>query len=209
MYTGIIQDTAKIVNVIPKNGLTTFIVKFSDFLMKDLNIGASVAIDGVCFTVTSIDGVNISFDAMQETLNKTTIKNFTTDSIVNIERSAKYGDEIGGHILSGHIDGIAKIVDIKTPENNYIITFESPKELVKYIFHKGFIAINGTSLTVVGTEKKEIFSVYLIPETLRATNFKLKEIGEFVNIEIDRQTQVIVNTLENLLTESYIKNLFK
>ena len=209
MYTGIVQNTAKIVDVILKNGLTTFVVKFNESLLTNLKIGASVAIDGVCFTVTSINQENVSFDAMQETLDKTTVKYLAPSGIVNVERSAKYGDEIGGHVLSGHIDGLAKIVDIETPKNNCIITFECPQELMKYVFPKGFIAINGASLTVVETENKETFSVYLIPETLRATTFKLKKVGDYVNIEIDRQTQIIVDTLERLLTKSYINELLK
>jgi riboflavin synthase len=135
-----------------------------------------------------------------ETLERTTLKNLAPGQIVNIERSAKIGDEIGGHILSGHIFATAEITQI-TPlgEEQKILTFKAPKILGKYLFPKGYIALNGVSLTLVETDIEGGFTVHLIPETLRATTFGQSHVGDLVNVEIDSQTQAIVHTVENFL----------
>lgn len=204
MYTGIVQRVTEIITVVKKTGLNTLIIEFNDALLNNLGIGASVAIDGVCLTVTTIDNNLISFDVMQETLNKTTLGLLNAGDKVNTERSAKQGDEIGGHILSGHVEGTAIISNIIESENNYVLEFSCPKEWMKYILPKGFIAINGASLTIVNTDINGGFSVHLIPETLRATTFKNKGLGDRVNIEIDNQTKVIVTTVERYLQEHHI-----
>ena len=199
MYTGIVQRVMTIKSVEKKAGLNTLFIEFDELLLTNLIIGASVAVDGVCLTVTRIDNNIVSFDVMQETLNKTTLGLFNVNSRVNIERSAKQGDEIGGHILSGHIEGTADISNIIETENNYMLHFVCPEDWMKFIFPKGFIAINGASLTVVDINKNGGFNVSLIPETLRATTFKEKQVGDKVNIEIDHQTKVIVITVERYL----------
>ena len=199
MYTGIVQRVMTINMVEKKIGLNTLFIEFDEFLLSNLIIGASVAVDGVCLTVTGINNTLVSFDVMQETLNKTTLGLLNAGSRANIERSAKQGDEIGGHILSGHIEGTAEISNIIETENNYVLEFICPKEWMKFIFPKGFIAINGASLTVIDTKPEGWFYVSLIPETLRATTFKEKQVGDKVNIEIDHQTKVIVSTVERYL----------
>jgi len=203
MYTGIVQRVTDIVAVDKKTGLNTLVINFDDTLLNNLTIGASVAVDGVCLTVTTIDNNKVSFDVMQETLNKTTLGLLNAGDKVNIERSTKQGDEIGGHILSGHVEGTAVISQIKESENNYMLYFACPAEWMKYILPKGFIAINGASLTIIDTHATGGFNVSLIPETLRATTFKLKQIGDTVNIEIECQTKVIVTTVERYLQEHY------
>jgi riboflavin synthase len=201
MYTGIVQRVADIIAVEKKTGLNTLVINFDDALLNNLTIGASVAVDGVCLTVTTIENNHVIFDVMQETLNKTTLDLLNAGDKVNIERSAKQGDEIGGHILSGHIEGTATIAKISESENNYMLEFSCPREWMKYILPKGFIAINGASLTVIDTQATGGFNVSLIPETLRATTFKQKRLGDSVNIEIDNQTKVIVTTVERYLQE--------
>jgi riboflavin synthase len=203
MYTGIVQRVVDIIAVNKKTGLNTFKIAFDDGLLNNLTIGASVAVDGVCLTVTTIENKQVSFDAMQETLNKTTLGILKAGDKVNIERSAKQGDEIGGHLLSGHVEGTAKIIKITESENNYVLDFSCPAAWMKYILPKGFIAINGASLTIVNTELTGDFSVHLIPETLRATTFGQKQLGDTVNIEIDNQTKVIVTTVERYLQEHH------
>ena len=201
MYTGIVQRVTDIVAVNKKIGLNTLVINFDPLLLVNLTIGASVAVDGVCLTVTTVENNKVSFDVMQETLNKTTLGLLNAGDKINIERSAKQGDEIGGHILSGHVEGTATISQIRESENNYIIDFSCPAEWMKYILPKGFIAINGASLTIVDTQPTGGFNVYLIPETLRATTFKQKCLGDKVNIEIECQTKVIVTTIERYLQE--------
>lgn len=203
MYTGIVQRVTHIIAVNKKIGLNTLVIHFDEALLTNLTIGASVAVDGVCLTVTTIENNQVSFDVMQETLNKTTLGLLNAGDKVNMERSAKQGDEIGGHILSGHIEGTAMISQIKESENNYMIHFTCPAVWMKYILPKGFIAINGASLTIIDTQPTGGFNVSLIPETLRATTFKEKRVGDSVNIEIDNQTKVIVTTVERYLQEHH------
>ena len=126
--------------------------------------------------------------------------NLTVGDRVNVERSARQNDEIGGHLLSGHVDGMADIVEIERRENNWKAFYQLPVSLKKYVFRKGFVAVNGCSLTVVDMDDKSgIFSINFIPETLRATTHGEREPGDRVNIEVDRQTQVIVDTVERVL----------
>ena len=169
-------------------------------MIADLAIGASVAVDGVCLSVTTIKSNKISFDIMQQTLEVTTLATLIKGSAVNVERSAKQGAEIGGHMISGHIDSIASIASIEEPENNRFVSYQLPARLMKYIFEKGFVSVNGCSLTVAKVDRKQHqFTVRYIPETLRVTTHGRKALGELVNIEIDRQTQTIVDTVERVL----------
>jgi len=205
MYTGIVQGTSKVVKLDKKNGILNITLFFDDALIDQLTLGASVSIDGVCMTVSGINGSNISFDAMKETLENTTIGEIEVGSLVNIERSAKQGIEVGGHILSGHVEGMAEIVNIEFDEDNLVISFSFPRGWNEYIFHKGFVGVNGASLTVVKHDaQKNEFCVYFIPETLRLTTFLEKKTGDHVNIEIDYQTKVIVDTVKNYMNQ---KNL--
>lgn len=200
MYTGIVQGISKVVRLKRMGGVLNITLVFSDALINNLVLEASVSIDGVCMTVSGMDGNNISFDAMKETLENTTLGKLEVSDAVNIERSAKQGDEIGGHILSGHIEGMAEIINIDSSDNNLVMTFRFPEAWNEYIFHKGFIGINGASLTVVKHDnKKNEFCVYFIPETLRLTTFAEKKVGDFVNIEIDGQTKIIVDTVKNYM----------
>jgi len=196
MFTGIIQSQLTIQKVSRKPGLLSFALS----LDSEVQQGASIAIDGVCLTVSKIDNDIIWFDAMEETLNKTTIGSFEMGRKVNLERSAKMGDEIGGHMVSGHVEGMGEIVDVRESENNKVVTFQLPKEWMKYIVQKGFIALDGASLTVVDPDKeKGTFDVWFIPETLEKTTFGWKDIGDKVNVETDNQTKVIVETVERIM----------
>ncbi len=201
MFTGILKSIVPAVEVTSKPGLKSFVLKFSSDQLEGLKRGASIAIDGVCCTVVNIDGDKVSFDAMEETLQKTTIGSLEEGDRVNIERSFKVGDEIGGHIVSGHVTGKAKILKIEKPENNYILTFQVSSDQMKYVFKKGFIALNGASLTIVDVDRAAAsFTVHLIPETLELTTFGEKKVGDEMNFEIDSRTQAIVDT-----TEAYLK----
>ncbi|PJE77030.1 riboflavin synthase [Candidatus Uhrbacteria bacterium CG10_big_fil_rev_8_21_14_0_10_48_16] len=202
MYTGIIQALCPVIELEEKPGLTSFRVELPDRLLGGLQIGASVSIDGACFTVTLIENNLVSFDAMQETLVKTTIGSLKQGDFVNIERSAKMGDEIGGHPMSGHVSTMAEIIEVTDQENNKAVTFKVSPEWMKFIFSKGFIGLDGASLTVVDADKdKGTFQVWFIPETLRVTRFGTKGIGHFVNVEIDPQTQVMVETVERMMNQ--------
>ncbi|KPD02453.1 riboflavin synthase [Moellerella wisconsensis] len=201
MFTGIVQGKALIIDIIEKPNFRTHVVKFPPELLPGLETGASVAHNGCCLTVSKIDGDNISFDLIKETLRLTNLDQLEVGSLVNIERAAKYGDEIGGHVVSGHIVTTAEIVKIFTSENNHQIWFSvHDKTVMKYILHKGFISIDGISLTV-GEVVNNRFCVHLIPETLERTTLGAKRLGDTVNIEIDPQTQAIVDTVERVLAQ--------
>lgn len=197
MFTGIVQGIATIDEITSLPGLSTLAVRFPEEKVEGVSIGASVAINGTCLTVTRQEGNTLFFDAMQETLRLTTLGELEAGATVNFERAARIGDEIGGHLLSGHVHTTATIVEIERPENNVTIWFDVPEAWMRYIFPKGYIAINGASLTI-GEVRDNRFNVHLIPETLRATTFGTAQTGDRVNIEIDSQTQTIVDTLARL-----------
>lgn len=197
MFTGIVQGVATIAEIIQAPGLNTLAIRFPEDQVQQVKTGASVAINGTCLTVTRQDNDILYFDAMQETLRLTTLGDLSAGDTVNFERAARIGDEIGGHLLSGHIHTTADIVEIIHSENNVTLWFEVPEQWANYIFAKGYIAINGASLTI-GEVAGNRFNVYLIPETLRATTFGTAREGQRVNIEIDSQTQTIVDTLARL-----------
>jgi riboflavin synthase len=192
-----------VVSLEKKERLCRCVIELNEQLCEGLKRGASIALDGVCLTVSELQGQRVFFDVMGETLNRTTLGKLEVGTYVNVERSTRAGDEIGGHVLSGHVDGLAQITEIQKPENNHIIYFSVPNNLTKYIFQKGFLAINGASLTVVDVDKKRnILSVHLIPETLRLTSFGSKQVGDFLNIEIERNTQVLVDTVRDFLEQN-------
>lgn len=200
MYTGIVQGVGEIVSLETLPGLSRLAVRLPASLLEGVSLGASIGLDGVCMTVTGWRDNVVNFDAMEETLRATTLGGLAVGDRVNVERSARQNDEIGGHLLSGHVDGMAEIADIERRANNWKVFYQLPERLTKYVFRKGFVAVNGCSLTVVDIDDKSgVFSINFIPETLRATTHGERQIGDSVNIEVDRQTQVIVDTVERVL----------
>ena len=201
MFTGIVQGTARIKAIIEKANFRTHVVEMPQKMLKGLQIGASVAHNGVCLTVTTIKDNLVSFDLMQETLKITNLGELKAGDFVNIERAMQMGTEIGGHILSGHVYCTADIVKRLPSENNLQIWFQLPnQDMMKYVLTKGFIAVDGISLTI-GEVREQSFCVNLIPETIHRTLIGKKQVGEKVNIEIDPQTQAIVDTVERYLAQ--------
>ncbi|MGR5109177.1 MULTISPECIES: riboflavin synthase [Vibrio] len=198
MFTGIVQGTAKVVQIEKKERFQTHVIELEGSLSEGLEIGASVAHNGCCLTVTKIEGTHISFDLMQATLALTNLGELIEGDSVNIERAAKFGDEIGGHSMSGHISLMGEIVDVIDTPNNRTIWFALPQESMKYVLAKGYIGLDGCSLTI-GEVEDNRFSVHLIPETLQRTLFGARQVGEKINIEFDPQTQAIVDTVERVL----------
>ena len=199
MFSGIVQGVAPIHSITEKADFRTQVVKLPPEMRKGLAIGASVANNGVCLTVTEINDDLVSFDLMQETLRITNLGALKVGDWVNIERAMQMGAEIGGHILSGHVYCTATISNIIVSENNRQIWFELPNtEVMKYILTKGFVAVDGISLTI-GEVRGNQFCVNLIPETLQRTLMGQRNLGDRVNIEIDSQTQAIVDTVERYL----------
>lgn len=186
MFTGIVEGLGK-VETISKNTKNRSAIQMTVNLgkhAKDLKIGQSVALNGVCLTATKLSKSNCVFELIEETTTKTDLGNLKPGSIVNVERSLKTGDRLEGHFVLGHIDGVGTIKKIQKTSKEVRIWFEIPKKLTKYVVKKGSIAIDGISLTVVDI-KNNLASVCLIPHTIDVTNFKTKNIGDKINIETD------------------------
>ena len=197
MFTGIVQGTGKILDI-SGTEVIRMVIDFQNVTTSNLEKGASVAIDGVCLTVVSQDSSKVSFDLIPETLSRTSLGFKSVGSEVNLERSLKIGDELGGHMLSGHIMGLGKIETKTAGEEITDFKIVTDLSLMKYINSKGYVAIDGISLTV-GEIDENSFMLHLIPETLRLTTIGLKNIGDSVNIEIDSMTQTIVATVERIM----------
>jgi len=211
MYTGIVQATCELSFVERKPNLMQFGLCLPVSLSADVTLGASIAVNGCCFTVTSMapsdQGLEVTFDAIDETQAITNVKHFEVGSVVNVERSAKQNAEVGGHVLSGHIVGTAEVVNIEREENRCRMTFSASALWLTSVFEKGYIAVNGASLTVAALDRNaQTFAINLIPETLERTNFSLLSVGDPVNIEVESQTQVIVDTVERVMAELYAKS---
>lgn len=194
MFTGIVQGTAEVIEIDERTDFRTHRVRLPAQMLPGMQTGGSVAHNGCCLTVTHIDGDIVSFDLMRETLNVTNLGRVKVGDKVNVERAAKYGDEIGGHAMSGHIICTAEVIAVEADENNRRVRFRLPEIWQKYVFTKGYIGIDGISLTVGQVDGNE-FDVNLIPETLERTNIAGRVVGDMINIEIDPQTQAIVDTV--------------
>ena len=203
MFTGIVQGIAHVASLVDRTGLRSFSLRFPPGFAEGLAIGASVAVDGVCLTVTALEGDDgARFDVMQQSLALTTLGALREGSRVNVERAARDGAEIGGHPLSGHVDFVATVQQVRQPENNHVLRIAVPGPWMRYVFPKGYIAVNGASLTVAEADRRAgWFEVWLIPETLRMTTFGEKGEGAALNIEIERATQVFVDTVRDALDE--------
>lgn len=186
MFTGIVEGIGKIINI-KQNTKNRSAIKMTVNLGKNskgLKLGQSVALNGVCLTVTGINKSKCDFEMIEETTKKTDLGNLKVGGIVNIERSLKVGERLEGHFVLGHVDGVGVIKKIEKKPKEVQIWFEIPKSLAKFVVQKGSIAIDGISLTVVDV-KKNLASVCLIPHTIDVTNFSTKKIGDKVNIETD------------------------
>ncbi|MEK0320318.1 MAG: riboflavin synthase [Nitrosopumilus sp.] len=186
MFTGIVEGIGK-VEKISKNTknrsaiqMTVNLGKYS----KGLKIGQSVALNGVCLTVTKLLKSSCIFEMIEETTKKTDLGNLKVGGTVNIERSLKVGDRLEGHFVLGHVDGVGIIKKILKKPKEVQVWFEVPKKLSKYVVKKGSIAIDGISFTVVDI-KNTLASVSIIPHTIEVTNFRTKKVGDKVNIETD------------------------
>ena len=200
MYTGIVAGTAPILSVEDEGGGRFFTVDLTGF-DGNLEIGASVALDGVCMTVVAIDSGKVGFEAIDETLNRTTLAEKVIGDFLNIERSLRMGDELGGHLLSGHVMCTAEILDRAEVGEGMDLRVSMPDEARSYVLEKGYVAVDGMSLTV-GRVEESGFDLHIIPETIRVTTIGQKSVGDKVNIEVDSQTQAIVDTLSRSMEVS-------
>jgi len=207
MFTGIVQSQAEVISINIIDDRCRLVISGDKSLITSLTLGASIAINGVCLTVVEYtefteSKAKIAFDVIDETLKVTNLGKLGLHSLVNVERSLKIGDEIGGHMVSGHVHCQATLVEQKLTDTNCALYFQCNKKWMKYILAKGFITVNGTSLTV-GEVLDNQFSVHLIPETLTRTNLSLLTITDNVNLEFDQQTITIVSTIERMKLDTF------
>lgn len=183
MFTGIIEELGAIKKIVKKSASLTLTIH-ADAVLKDVKEGDSIAVSGVCLTVVDFDSDSFTAEVSPETLEKSYLDELKKGDRVNLERSLKIGDRLMGHMVSGHIDGTGQIVK-KEKKGGFIdITFQTKKELMKYIVTKGSIAIDGVSLTVVSC-KEDTFGISIIPHTARMTTIGIKDRGDSVNLECD------------------------
>lgn len=209
MFSGIVQTQAKIAERIDNNGVCRLVLAVDAKYLNAVEIGASIAINGVCLTVVKFDDTQaqgtVHFDVIDETLRLTNLAEVAQGDTVNFERSLSFGKEIGGHIVSGHIQTTATIKDIEKTQDNCRIRLALDPKWMPYILHKGFISVDGASLTV-GDVFEDGFNLHLIPETLSITTLGVREVGDRLNIEVDQQTYTIVQTVQAYLASQNLKS---
>ncbi|MBM6551631.1 riboflavin synthase subunit alpha [Marinomonas ostreistagni] len=203
MFTGIVQGMAQVESCQADGRNMRLQIRFPQGIMLNQQLGASVAINGVCLTVAKMEADILTFDVIDTTLNLTNIGTLTPGTQVNFERAAKMGDEIGGHVMSGHIMTTVTVRQVEQVKESYHLRFavDNPEvDARRYLFDKGYVGLNGASLTIsdIGDDWIE---VSLIPETLRLTTFGLLKEGDKVNLEIDAHTQATVDTVERVLKQ--------
>ncbi|WP_337881069.1 riboflavin synthase subunit alpha [Rheinheimera sp.] len=202
MFTGIVQRQVQVQQVHDQGQFRQLKLTVPTELLSQLERGASIAINGTCLTATDFDATAgwVQFDVIDETLQKTNLGALTQGSWVNFERSLSFGREIGGHLVSGHVHGTVAIRAVEKQDLNCRIELELPAAFRPYVLSKGFIAVDGISLTV-GDVTDHSFYLHLIPETLSVTTLGKRQSGDLVNIELDQQTITIVDTVERVLAQ--------
>ena len=182
MFTGIITDIGQIEQLEQRGDLRARIATSYD--MARVDMGASIACDGVCLTVVNKGQGWFDVDISAESVSKTNISNWAPGHRINLERALRVGDELGGHIVSGHVDGVAEVVGLRKEGDSTRVTFRAPEALARFIAEKGSVALNGTSLTVNEVQGRD-FGVNFIPHTQTATTWGAVAVGDRVNLEID------------------------
>lgn len=208
MFTGIVQALVEVQHLETRNDLTCLTLAMAGHT-DNLELGASVAVNGTCLTVTEVNDDTVCFDVILETLRMTNLCKVRVGDLVNMERSFKVGDEIGGHVVSGHVTGTADVIAKRIAGDDWVLRFGTQQDWLKYVFYKGFIAIDGASLTVSAISRDEGWlEVSLIPETRARTTLGSADVGSVVNIEVDAQTVSTVETVERVLKDQeFLKQL--
>jgi riboflavin synthase len=196
MFTGLIEDVGEIVQIGKKENFFQLTIA-SHFDLDAQGIGASISVDGVCLTVVKLDKQKFTVDVSPETLERTTLQKRKRGDLVNIERALRISDRLGGHLVTGHIDGVGTIKSIDKKENSLVISIEGPKGISPYLIEKGSVGLDGISLTI-NKVTGNAFSVNIIPHTAQITTIGRRKVGDEVNIETD----LIGKYVEKFLKES-------
>ena len=200
MFSGIVQTIGKIESIKDKNHIKTIRIETNGDYLEDIAIGQSVSVDGVCLSLVKKNNEYCEFEAVEETINRTTLGSYMQGTKVNLEKSLKFGDTVGGHFVSGHIHTRGRIVEVELVGESKNILVEIEEKWIKYLTEKGYISVNGASITI-GKVSKNTFYVHLIPETLKTTNLDELIYDNYVNLEFDQATIAIVDTTERLINQ--------
>lgn len=201
MYTGIVLGTCPVTAMTRGAGTTVLTVDLGGYA-EGLQPGASVAVNGTCLTAVQIVDGQVRFDIIEETWRQTNLGDLGVGARVNVERSFRLGDEVGGHILSGHVAAATTVTAVVADEGHRLVTVAVPERWMPYLMAKGFVALNGASLTIQELDRAaSTITVSLIPETLERTTFGSVEPGDRLNLEVDAQTQAVVDTVRAMLPE--------
>jgi len=200
MFTGIVSGKGYVHKIIKSKDYISLIIKAPKGFSKNLIKGASVSVNGVCLTVKKGKTDILEFDVIEETLQKTNLKNLSKSSRVNLERSMTAKTEIGGHLVSGHIHGTGEVLKVINKRATKDLQIKIPTSLREYFFYKGYVALNGCSLTI-GKVLKTSFYIHLIPETVSVTTFKDIKQGDLINIEVEQATINTVETVKRVISE--------
>ena len=200
MFSGIVQTVGKIESIKDKNHIKTIRIETNGDYLEDIAIGQSVSVDGVCLSLVKKNNEYCEFEAVEETINRTTLGRYKQGTKVNLEKSLKFGDTVGGHFVSGHIHTRGRIVEVELVGESKNILVEIEEKWIKYLTEKGYISVNGASITI-GKVSKNTFYVHLIPETLKTTNLDELIYDNYVNLEFDQATIAIVDTTEKLINQ--------
>ena len=200
MFTGIVSGKGNLKKIIKCEDYISLIIQAPKGFAKNLSKGASVSVNGVCLTVKKGRTDLLEFDVIEETLKKTNLKNISRLSKLNLERSMTANTEIGGHLVSGHIHGTVEVLKVINRKETKDLLIKIPSQLREYFFYKGYVALNGCSLTI-GKVLKSSFYIHLIPETVSITNFKEIKKGDLINIEVEQTTINTVETVKRVMLE--------
>ena len=200
MFSGIVQTVGKIESIKDKNHIKTIRIETNGDYLEDIAIGQSVSVDGVCLSLVKKNKEYCEFEAVEETINRTTLGSYKQGTKVNLEKSLKFGDTVGGHFVSGHIHTKGRIVEVELIGESKNILVEIEEKWIKYLTEKGYISVNGASITI-GKISKNTFYIHLIPETLKTTNLDDLIYDNYVNLEFDQSTIAIVDTTERLINQ--------
>ncbi len=199
MFSGIVSSRCQVCSIEEENGVHRLTLDLTG-LTQNLEVGASVAINGVCLTVVAVDDSVVSFEIVEATRIQTNLRHLSAGNLVNVERAIRLGDEIGGHLLSGHVADVVEVVQTHPSTKERRIEFVVPRPWRKYFHTKGYIALDGVSLTLASFDRETgIGVVNLIPETLRRTTFGAVSTGRLLNFEVDSTTLAVVDTVERML----------
>jgi len=200
MFSGIVQETGKVKEFLKQKDIYNLSIDCSSILVSNLQKGASIAVNGVCLTVKDTNPEILRFDLVEETIERTNFSDIKAGDSVNLERSLKMGDELGGHLVSGHIHGTGEVLKVINRKETKDLLIKIPSDLKEYFFYKGYVALNGCSLTI-GKVLKSSFYIHLIPETVSITTFKEIKKGDLVNIEVEQTTINTVETVKRVMLE--------